>query len=182
MSQVAIITPVREGQADALKEHLRTKLPRDKPPNGAGPTETAVSPFTGILPPTHFARFVVIEMDKRHYLFFSSRFDAPAREYLRSMAATTDALSIWSHCQIRGQNEPLTHGDLERYLCDHRHWSPAQYVVSAIAPDVTVTDINRALALRAELSQFVPRASRLDPAALAHAFRQLPAIRALMSR
>lgn len=182
MGQVAIITPVRQGQADALRSYLRTKLPRDTPPNGAGPTETAVSPFTGVLPPTHFARFVVIDLDDRPYLFFSSRFDGPAKEYLRAIARTADALPIWSHCQIAVTDRTLTQADLERYLCDERNWSPSQYVVSALGLDITVAEINRALALRAELARFVTRTPGLDPAALAHGFRQLPAIRALMSR
>lgn len=182
MGQVAIITPVGEGQADALRHWLRTRLPRDTPPDGAGPTETEVSPFTGVLPPTHFARFVVIDLAERPYLFFSSRFDGPAKEYLRAMARTADALPIWSHCQIAVGDQALTQAGLERYLCDERNWSPSQYVVSALALDITVAEINRALALRAELARFVARAPRLDPAALAHAFRQLPAIRGLMSR
>jgi hypothetical protein len=180
--QVAIITAVAAGRAGELREYLSTQLPRDPPPTRAGPGEPAVSPFTGVLPPTHFARFVVIEMHDEPYLFFSSRFDGPTGDYLRALAHTDEALTIWSHCQIPRAGAALTIAELEAHLCDRRHWSPTPYVVSAIPPAVTVARINRALSLRAELARFVSRAPRLDPAALAHEFRQLPAIRALLGR
>jgi hypothetical protein len=182
MGQVAIITPVTKGHADELKAYLSTRLPRDRPPTSAGPVDTPRSPFTGVLPPTHFARFVVIDLDDRPYLFFSSRFDGPTGDYLRTLATTEQALTIWSHCEIRRGGDDLTVAELECYLCDRRNRSPAQYVVSAIPTRVTVGQINRALSLRAELARFVGEASRLEPVALAHAFRQLPAIRSLLSR
>jgi hypothetical protein len=182
MGQVAIITAVAAGRAGALREHLSTQLPRDATPTGAGPGEPPVSPFTGVLPPTHFARFVVIEMHDEPYLFFSSRFDGPTVDYLRALANTEQALTVWSHCQIIRTGDALTDAELEAHLCDRRHWSPTPYVVSAIPPEVTVGQINRALSLRAELARFVPRAPHLDPAALAHEVRQLPAIRALLGR
>jgi hypothetical protein len=180
MGQVAIITAVTAGRAGELRAYLSTQLPRDAPPTGAGPADPPASPFTGVLPPTHFARFVVIEMHDEPYLFFSSRFDGPTRDYLRALADTEQALTIWSHCQITSAGDALTVAELERHLCDRHHWSPTPYVVSAIPPGVTVAQINRALSLRAELARFVPRAPRLDPAALAHDLRQLPAIRALL--
>jgi hypothetical protein len=133
-----------------------------------------------VLPPTHFARFVVIEMHDAPYLFFSSRFDGPTRDYVRTLAHTEQALTIWSHCQITTAGDALTVPELERHLCDRRHWSPTPYVVSAIPRGVSVAQINRALSLRAELARFVPRTLSLDPTALAHDFRQLPAIRALL--
>lgn len=180
MGQVGIITPVADGHADALNRYLSTELPRDRPPTEKGPTDTQTSPFTGVLPPTHFARFVVIEVEQHPHLFFSSRFDGPAGEYLRALARTPQALTIWSHCHIAVREETLTAAELDRYLCDERNWSPAQYVVSALPPEVTVAEINRALSLRGELARFVMHAPRLEPAALAHAFRQLPAIRGLL--
>lgn len=182
MGQVAIITAVAEGRARELREYLSTQLPRDAPPTSAGAGEPPVSPFTGVLPPTHFARFVVIEMHEEPYLFFSSCFDGPTRDYLQALAHTEQALTIWSHCQVTRAGDAPSVTELEDHLCDRLHWSPTPYVVSAIPPGVTVAQINRALSLRAELARFVPRAARLDPAALAHAFRQLPAIRALLWR
>jgi hypothetical protein len=181
MGQVTIITAVAAGRAEELREYLSTRLPRDAPPSSAGPGESPASPFTGVLPPTHFARFVVITMHDEPYLFFSSRFDGPTPDYLRALAHTEQALIIWSHCQIpRAPDANLTVTELTDYLCDEQHWSPTPYVVSAIPSGVTVAQINRALSLRGELARFVPRAPRLDPAALAHEFRQLPAIRTLL--
>ncbi len=182
MAQVGIITPVSDGRAEELKTFLK-ELPRDSPPTEGGPVATLTSPFTGVLPPTHFARFVVIELDHdKPYLFFTSAFDGGACEYLRALAATSDAQRIWSHCQITNTNGPVTGAQLERYLCDERNWSPSQYVVDALPPRVTVADVNRALSLRTQLSSLMTRASSLDPSALAHDFRQLPAIQALMRR
>jgi hypothetical protein len=182
MGQVAIITPVAGGREQDLKRCLR-ELPRDPPPTAQGPGATTPSPFTDVLPPTHFARFVVIPLDHdRRYLFFSSAFDGDTRAYLRALAATPSARDIWSLCRLTGTHQPLTAEALERYLCDERNWRPAQYVVSAIADDVTVSQVNRALTLRAQLAALMTRAAALDPTGLAHDFRQLPAVQALMSR
>ncbi|MGZ6717140.1 MAG: hypothetical protein ACXVE2_03605 [Solirubrobacteraceae bacterium] len=180
MGQVGIVTPVSDGHAHELKRYLCTELPRDQPPTENGPTDTQTSPFTGVLPPTHFARFVVIDLEERAHLFFPSRFDGPPREYLRALATTPQALTIWSHCQLAVTGETLTAAELDRYLCDETNWSAAQYVVSALPPEVTVAEVNRALSLRTDLARFVTHASRLEPAALAHAFRQLPPIRGLL--
>lgn len=181
MGQVGVITPVSERRADDLRRYLETELPRDGPPTAAGATATTTSPFTGVLPATHFARFVVIELDERPHLLFSSRFDGPEHAYLRALAQTPQAVTIWSHCQIGPPGQQLTAAALQRHLCDHRNWSPAPYVVSAIPPEVTVGQINRALSLRRDLAHFVTYAARLDPAARAHAFRELPSVRRLLS-
>jgi hypothetical protein len=182
MGQVGIITPVTEGRADDLTSVL-SALPQDKPPTAEGPVTTPPSPFSGVLPPTHFARLVVIELDDdRPYLFFTSVFDGGAHDYLRALAATPTAQEIWSYCQITDAGHPLTGPVLERYLCDEGHWRPTQYVVSAVGDDVTVAQINRALSLRAQLAGLMTRAAALDPTALAHDFRQLPAVQALMTR
>ncbi|MFL5864809.1 MAG: hypothetical protein ACJ780_29285 [Solirubrobacteraceae bacterium] len=182
MAQVGIVTPVTEGRAHALRTYLSTQLPRDAMAAGTVPTATPVSPFTGLLPSTHFARFVIVDLDGHSYLFFSSRFDGSAGDYLRTLATTAPALTIWSHCEIPGNGEALTEGGLAHYLCDRRNWSHAQYVVSAIPAGVSVAQINRALSLRAELARFVTEAPRLEPIGLMHAFRQLPAIRMVLHR
>lgn len=182
MGQVGIITPVTDGRAEQLTAFL-SALPRDQPPTANGPIATAPSPFTGVLPPTHFARFVVIVLDHdRPYLFFTSAFDGDTGDYLRALAATPTAGEIWSYCQITNNGEPLTAAALQRYLCDERHWRPSQYEVNALADGVTVGRVNRALALRTQLGALMTRAASLDPTALAHDFRQLPAIQALMRR
>jgi hypothetical protein len=182
MGQVAIITPVAHGRVEDLTRCLR-ELPRDQPPAAQGLGMTPASPFTGVLPPTHFARFVVIRLDRdRPYLFFSSAFDGDTRDYLRVLAATPPAWEIWSHCHLKDAGRPLSAEALERYLCDERNWRPAQYVVSALADGVTVSQVNRALSLRAQLAGLMTRAAALDPTGLAHDFRQLPAVQALISR
>jgi len=182
VGEVAIITPVGDGRADELKAFLRT-LPRDARPTAGGAPATPPSPFTGVLPPTHFARFVVITLDEdKPYLFFTSVFDGDTRDYLRALAATPTAQEIWSHCQIADHGEPLAAPALARYLCDERHWRATQYVVNALPKGVTVGAVNRALSLRTQLGALMMRAGALDPTALAHDFRQLPAIQALMRR
>jgi hypothetical protein len=45
-----------------------------------------------------------------------------------------------------------------------------------------VGEVNRALSLRMQLSGLMTRGSSVDPTALAHDFRQLPAIQALKRR
>ena len=182
MGQVAIITPVAAGHAAELRR-LLSELPRDQPPTAHGSGATAPSPFTGVLPPTHFARFVVIPLDHdRPYLFFTSTFDGDTRVYLRALAATAQAREIWTHCHLEGAGQPLSAEALTRYLCDERNWRPAQYVVSAVSDGVTVSQVNRALSLRAQLAGLMILAAALDPIALAHDFRQLPAVQALMAR
>jgi hypothetical protein len=182
VGQVAIITPVADGRAEGLERFL-SELPRDPPPTAQGPGLATPSPFTGALPPTHFARFVVIRLDRdRPHLFFSSAFDGDTRDYLRALAATPPAREIWSHCHLNHAGQPLSAETLECYLCDERNWRPAQYVVNALADGVTVSQVNRALSLRAQLAGLMTRAGALDPTGLAHDFRQLPAVQALMSR
>jgi hypothetical protein len=183
MGEVTIITPVAAGQADGLNRYLGG-LPRDTPPAPDAPATAPRSPFTGVLPPTHFARFVVIKLDAVAHLMFSSRFDGPVTDYLRALSATPQGLAIWSHCHVPSvpAGSELDRPRLERYLCDPRHHLAAQYVVSAFPTGVTVGQVNGALSLRDQLGGFVSRAGRLHPAALAHDFRQLPAIRQLLQR
>ncbi len=182
MGQVAIITPVADGRAEQLTASLDA-LPRDTPATANGAVTTPPSPFTGALPPTHFARFVVIKLDPHGpHLMFTSAFDGGTGDYLRALAATPTAREIFSHCQIAGSGNPLTTDALTRYLCDERHWLPAQYVVSALPDGVTVAQVNRALSLRAQLAGLLSRAAGLEATGLAHDFRQLPAIQALLRR
>jgi hypothetical protein len=182
VGQVAIFTPVADDRAEGLSR-LLSELPRDQPPTAQGPGVTPPSPFTGVLPPTHFARFVVIRLDgDRPYLLFTSVFDGDTRDYLRALARTGEGQRIWSHCQLDGAAAPLSAEGLEPYLCDEGNWRPTQYAVSALADGVTVGQVNRALSLRVQLAGLVTRAAGLDPTALAHDFRQLPAVQALLAR
>jgi hypothetical protein len=182
MQEAMITTPVKPGEADALERYL-AGLPRDPVATTPdGPREPVRSPFSGTLPPTHFARLVVIELHGRSHLLFSSRFDGPADEYLRALAAAEEALTIWGHCEVPPDRGALDRARLERYLRDPRQRLASQYVVGAFPEALTVGQINAALALRAELSAFAVRAAGLGQTALAHEFRQLPAIRHLLAR
>jgi hypothetical protein len=182
MGQVGIITPVTGGRAEELTAFL-SGLPRDRPPGAGGAVTTPASPFAGALPATHFARFVVITLDRdTPYLLFTSVFDGDTQDYLRALAMTPTAVEIWAYCQFTDNDDPLTMATLERYLCDERNWRPTQYVVNALADGVTVAQVNRALSLRAQLGGLMTRAASMDPTALAHDLRQLPAIQALLRR
>jgi hypothetical protein len=55
-------------------------------------------------------------------------------------------------------------------------------VVGALPNGVTVGEVNGVLSLRAQLGGLLRRATSMDPTALAHDFRQLPAIQALLRR
>jgi hypothetical protein len=182
MPEVLIITPVKPGEADALKRYL-AGLPRDPVATTRdGPRQPVRSPFSTTLPPTHFARLVVIELHRRFHLMFSSRFDGAVAEYLRALAATEEALTIWGHCEVPSVGGALDRERLERYLGDPRQRLESQYVVGAFPDAVTVGQVNAAVTLRAELSAFAARAAGLGQTALAHEFRQLPAIRHLFAR
>jgi hypothetical protein len=183
MSETLILTAVKPDQVKGLRRYLN-ELPRDaEPADPDQPRQAPRSPFSGAVPPTHFARLVVIELEDRHHLLFSGRFDGPVAEYLRALAATETALAIWGHCDLSTalDHRALDPDVLAEYLCDPRHRLPAQYVVSAFPAEVTVAEINAALALRTQVSGFAARAPVLDQSALAHEFRQLPAIRRLLS-
>ena len=178
MGEVLIITPVKPGHDEALEDHLE-QLPRDPLPSAAGPGELSRSPFSASLPPTHFARFVVIELHDEKYLMFSSRFDGSFDDYLTALAATDEAVTIWSHCDMPGGDD-VNGAGLRRYLSDPRNHCRSPYVVAAFPRGVTVAQVNAALSLRSQLAGFVARAAGRHPTDLAHDFRQLPAIRRLM--
>jgi hypothetical protein len=126
---------------------------------------------------------VVIRLDHdRPYLLFTSAFDGETHDYLRALAATPEAQQVWSHCQLDGAPRPLSAEALARYLGDEGNWRATQYVVSAVPDGITVGQVNRALSLRAQLAGLVTRAATMDPTGLAHDFRQLPAVQALLAR
>jgi hypothetical protein len=97
---LSVLTPILDGQADQLRQHLE----------GLG--EGAASPLARV-PGTHIARWVVIDGvifqgagQRKHdtltpRLLFSSNFDGEVGAYLEGlrvgMAAEADA--IWGHCR-----------------------------------------------------------------------------------
>lgn len=182
MGDCFIIARVRPGRGEALSA-LLWRLPRDTAPAPGRTSSVPTSPFSGRLPPTHFARLVVIERQLPDpHLLFSSHFDGPPERYLRALAATPEALEIWGHCDLGDEFEPLDAAALERYLLALGRSLPSQYVVNAVPAGLTVAEVNAALALREDLSRFATRAAARDGTALAHDFRQLPSIRRLLGR
>ncbi len=178
MGAVLIITPVKPGHDEALALYLE-QLPRDPLLPAGSPGETIRSPFSAALPPTHFARFVVIELHDQKYLMFSSRFDGPLHVYVRALAATDEALTIWSHC-VMPAGDGVDRIGLRHYLSDPRNHCRSPYVVDAFPRPVTVAQVNAALTLRSQLARLAARAAGFHPTDLAHDFRQLPAIQRLM--
>jgi hypothetical protein len=179
-----IITPVKTDRAEDLQSYLRG-LPHDPPPPPPDspdlPRGSVSSPFGRALPPTHFGRFVVIELDMRPHLLFSSRFDGRVHDYLRALAKTDEAQTIWDHCELP-RDADGRRVELESYLLDPAHHVSTQYVLGSFPHRSTVGEINAALALRTELAGFAAHAAELGQLALAHDFRQLPSIRHLMVR
>lgn len=160
MPEVALLTQVKRGSEQELRDYLRALQAQDP------------MPFANL--GTHFARFVVIDVDGPH-LLFTSRFDGKEAEYLTALAAVGAATEIWGHCV---EPDPLDRDSLCKYLLkDRAARVPASYVVSALNEQETVERINAALALRDELSDFAATAEGLDAIDLAHAFRELTPVR-----
>jgi len=164
MPEVAFLTKVRRGREEALRNHLRALQ------DGAG----ALPPFGELAARTHFARFVVIASGEPH-LLFTSRFDGSERAYLSDLAATDEAIEIWEYC---AQPRPLDNQSLRAYLLrDRSARIPPSYVVCVLKDTDTVKRINGAMSLQRKLSDFALEAQDMNPIDLAHAFRQLRAVR-----
>jgi hypothetical protein len=158
MSELTVLSAVRAGREEQLRGTLR-RLHSDGGPR----------PFAGDR--THFARLVVIEMDGPR-LLFTSRFDGDEESYLAAIARAPVAPAVWGECEIVG--EPTAETLLD-HLRDPRLRLQSNYVISLLAPGVTVAEVRTALALRRELSAFALHAQDLAAVDLAHAFAQLPA-------
>jgi hypothetical protein len=168
MGEVVLMTPVDPSRRDELQEYLRglRTFPGER------------SPFTMEPCRTHFARFVVLDIDGPQ-LIFTSRFDGEERTYLQAIAEVPQALEIFERCT---RPSPLTPQTLREYLLDDKDARVAvSYVLPWQEPD-TVANINRAIALRAELAQLAVKAETLDAVDFAHELRQLPAARRLLAR
>ncbi|MEA2355054.1 MAG: hypothetical protein QOD61_1183, partial [Solirubrobacteraceae bacterium] len=146
---VVIVTQVAAGRADELREHLRG-------------LDDTTGPLAGLRAQTHFARFVVLPLDG-FKLYFSSRFDGSAADYLAELSGRPEAGVIWSFCDREAAAEPAR---LRAYLEEHAVAAP--YVLAAW-PGVSVGEVNAAVARRARLSRFAVEAAGIDPVGLAHA-------------
>ena len=159
-----MLTPVADGRAAELRDHLRSL------PQGQG------SPL-GRVEGTHFARWQVVRLEGSDgeeldtlppLLVFASEHDGTADEYVARLCESLDrdAHAIWAHCDGYPGEAP---GALERYLLDHRV-RPGYSVVAY--PGVTVAEVRASLALRDRLDEFAVRTRGLDPAALQRAWLQ----------
>jgi hypothetical protein len=151
MGDLVVAAPVMPTRETALREHLR----------GLDPSPLAQLPCD-----THFARFVILQVDGPR-LLFSSRFDVSRKRYIEALARLPAAATIWSHCESdRDLRDPK---QLRDYLTRGRVRSP--YILS-LWPKATVREVNQALDLQSRVSRFAVDASSLAPVALGHAFRE----------
>jgi hypothetical protein len=167
MSEVAVLTPIRAGEADGLRVLLRGLSPAD-------------SPFAG-LGVTHFARLVVIDTG-RPGLLLTSRFDGDRKKYLERFVQAPRTCEIYRRCARpdRPNLNALDADTLLAYLLSYRpDQIPASYVVSAFPDDATVLRINAALELRECLSSFALENAEAIAVELAQRFRQEPLFREL---
>lgn len=151
MGDLVVVAPVIPTRETALREHLHRL---DGGPLAELPYET------------HFGRFVILPVDGPQ-LFFSSRFDVDVERYIAALAEAPGAGTIWSFCESPRDLRDPAH--LRRYLSRHRVKSP--YLLS-LWPDASVSEVNDALALQGRFSRFMLEAASLEPAVLAHAFRE----------
>lgn len=176
MADIAILTRVGSGRSGALRDHLRDLPRRGAGEPGAGSATARAgqpSPFDGL--GTHFARLVVIDIGQPH-LLFTSRFDGDEGKYLTALAKVPQAVGIWSHCELP---RPVDASTLRHYFLSGQDRVPASYVIAVLDPASTVAQINRALKLRATISDFASSWQDADAVTLAHSFRQLEEIREL---
>lgn len=161
MSEIGVLTRVKKKQGEALREYLR-ELPTDL--------------LTKLSDRTHLARLVVIELDKRPHLFFTSRFDGSAEEYLRRLLADDRVLEIWTYCV---KPKEVTRASVLAHLLKERNQVPASYVV-ALAKAPTVRQINAALELQERLSAFALEAEEMSAVHLAQEFWELDPVREVL--
>jgi hypothetical protein len=151
VGDLVVVAPVRSTRETALREHLRGLTP---------------SPLAELPCDTHFARFVILQVDGPR-LLFSSRFDVGVKRYVEALAGLPAAATIWSHCE--SQHDLHDPEQLRRYLTRRRLKSP--YILP-VWPKASVREVNEALELQSRLSRFVVEASELGPVGVAHAFRE----------
>ena len=156
------LTPVLDGHADGLRDHLRAL------PDGLR------SPMIRV-PGTHYARWAIVRLEGRDgspldseppYLLFSAEFDGERETYARLACEKLgrDAHDIWRHCAGYPGADPAA---LARFLLEH-HVEPG-YSVDAF-PDASVERVRAAFALRERLNDFLVRSAGLEGEALRRAF------------
>lgn len=163
MTDLTVLTAVQEGKGEDLRRYLRGPSRREQ--------------LAGLSAGTHFARFVVIELDSAPYLYFSSRFDGAAGEYLSALVRRQEVLEIWAYCS---EPKPVDETSLLAYLLKQQGALPASYVVEATPPDRTVEQINAALKLQEDLSRFASEAEGLSAVDFAQRFWELESVKDIL--
>jgi hypothetical protein len=157
---LTVLTPILDGHAQELTEHLEA-LP-----------EGDDSPFARV-PGTHLARWVVIDQVKyqghgqRHRdalgasrLLFTSNFDGALEPYLEALRTGLgqDADAVWRHC--RGYPGHEDRAGFARWL--RAHELEAALFFSAYGSH-TVEQVHADLDKRARLIEFALEAQGLEP-------------------
>jgi hypothetical protein len=166
---LTVLTPILDGHAQALTEHLEA-LPQ-------GPA----SPLARV-PGTHLARWVVIDQ-VRHQghgqrrrdaladsrLLFTSNFDGPLDPYLEALriALGEDADAVWSHC--RGYPG---HGDRAPFAAWLRAHALEAALFFAAYGDQTLEQVRSNLDKRGRLMEFALGAQGLEAADLKARFEE----------
>jgi hypothetical protein len=162
-----VLTPVREGESDALQAYLEA-MPR-------GPD----SPLARVAR-THMARLLIVpDMPTPPerpdladplggpYLLFTATFDGSLDRYLGELAdaLAPEAEEIWGRCL--GCPRPAAGAALKAYLGRNQLQSG---VVFAAYGDASAADVRRALDKRERLQAFVIGAQDMTPAKRRKAF------------
>jgi hypothetical protein len=166
---LTVLTPIVDGQQQALTAHLESLGDGD------------ASPLARV-PGTHIARWVVIDDVKYQgagqrrrdklsapRLLFSSNFDGDLDAYLEGLRTGMgdDADAIWGHC--RGYPG---HGDAGAFRDYMRNHQLEAALFFAAYGEQTVDDVHRNVAVRRRLIDFALEAQRLDAAALKARFEE----------
>jgi hypothetical protein len=164
-SAITALIPIRQGEADPLRAHLRAL--------GRGPE----SPLAA-LRRLHLARWVVIDrlpadapqadVLPAPQLLFTCCVDGDAASFARELPAALgpELEAIWGRCE-RFPGAVDADG-FARWLLAHH--IPTSFFVSAYG-DATVRDVHNALAAREQALAFALRAQQLPPAERLAAFR-----------
>jgi hypothetical protein len=157
---LTVLTPIADGQADALRGYLE----RLRDGGSRGPLAR--------LPRTHFGRWVIVpgfvadgerEPDQltTPQLLFTACFDGKLDSYLTELATelAAEADEIWGRCA--GCPRPATGAALKAYLMAHR--IKTGFFVAAYGK-ATVPEVRAALAQREQLIAFAREAQEMDDA------------------
>jgi len=164
---LTVLTPIKDGHAEPLIEHLEALGDGD------------ASPLSRV-PGTHIARFVVIDDVKfqghgqRHHdklgaqrLLFSSNFDGDLDVYLEGLRTgmAADADAIWGHCR-----DYPGHDNSGTFRAFMRAYQLEAALFFAAYGDQNVGEVKANVAQRRRMIDFAIEAQTLDAATLRSRF------------